>query len=364
MSTFERAREFFLAGVRHYEAGRYVEAERDFAAALSLVPGRPSTLTNLGAVRLKLGRVEEALALLDESLAAEPGNLESLGHRATALAELGRLREALDAFDRVLEVKPDAAGAWTLRGSVLSDLGRFDEAAQSFRNALRHGGDADLNTYYLAAATSDQPPRAAPRHYVESLFDNYAAGFDTQVVEHLHYRAPEILVAGLQRSKRLFASAIDLGCGTGLCGPLLKPLCGRLEGVDLSSGMLEKARALQVYDRLTHADLLAYLDAATSRFDLVVAADVFIYVGALDAVFASVAKTMSTGGIFCFSVEEAEGAQPLELRASRRYAHSEASVRDLAQRTGFEVQGFERAPVREDQRVPVPGLYFWLARRA
>ena len=89
--NFEQARDFFMRGVAQYEAADFAGAERAFAAALALVPGRASTLTNLGAVRLKLGRAAEAAALLDEALAQEPRNAEALRHRAAALAELGRL---------------------------------------------------------------------------------------------------------------------------------------------------------------------------------------------------------------------------------------------------------------------------------
>ena len=89
-SNFEQARQFFVQGLAHYQAGRFAEAERDFAASLALLPGRPSTLTNLGAARLKLGKFQEAADLLEEALAQEPDNAEALGHRATALAELGR----------------------------------------------------------------------------------------------------------------------------------------------------------------------------------------------------------------------------------------------------------------------------------
>ncbi|HEY0824257.1 MAG TPA: tetratricopeptide repeat protein, partial [Ramlibacter sp.] len=76
-SQLERAKALFLGGVAHYGAGRLPEAERDFAAALALAPGRPSVLTNLGAVRLKLGRVAEALQLLQQALAQEPDNAEA-----------------------------------------------------------------------------------------------------------------------------------------------------------------------------------------------------------------------------------------------------------------------------------------------
>ena len=75
-STFEQAREFFLRGVGHYETGELAQAEREFAAALALVPGRVSTLTNLGAVRLKLGRAEDALRYFEAAKASKVPHLD------------------------------------------------------------------------------------------------------------------------------------------------------------------------------------------------------------------------------------------------------------------------------------------------
>lgn len=362
--VFEQAREFFVQGLAQYEAGRLAEAERSFEAALALVPGRPSALTNLGATRLKLGRAAEALVLLDEALAQEPDNLDALGHRATALAELGRHEEALQGFDRTLALDPRLADVWTLRGSVLKELGRADEAAASFEEALARGGNAQLNRYYLAGLARGAAPPAAPTGYVQALFDSYAPAFDTELVELLNYRGPQVLSQRLAQFGRRFARALDLGCGTGLCGPLVKPLVDRLEGVDLSAEMLRGAQARGVYDALAQAELGEFLDAATPGYDLVLAADVFVYVGALDGVFAGLARCMAPDGVFCFSVEEAQPPDTLVLRPSLRYAHSEAHVRELAARHGFEVAGLLRAPIREDQRVPIPGIYFWLVRAA
>ena len=112
--NFEQAKEFFQQGLVHYEAGRLLPAERDFAAALALVPGRVSTLTNLGATRLQLGLFQDAADLLEEALAQEPDNVEALGHRAAALAELGAHRAALACADRALAVQPQLAGLWGL----------------------------------------------------------------------------------------------------------------------------------------------------------------------------------------------------------------------------------------------------------
>jgi predicted TPR repeat methyltransferase len=358
---FEQARAFFLQGVAHYEAGRLAQAEQQFASALALAPGRPSVLSNLGAVRLKLGRAGEALPLLQQALAQEPGNAETLGHCGAALAELGRTPEALEQFERAVAADAGSPALWTLRGNALRELGRAEDAAQSFREALTRGGDPELLGYYLAGLAGAQAPQHPPLHYVEALFDGYAVQFDEHVVRTLRYEAPRVLAQRLGASGRRWNHALDLGCGTGLCGPHLRALAERVTGVDLSANMLEKAAALGVYDELLQDEAVAFLEARDEPFDLVVAADVFIYVGALDEIFPAVAARMPRGGSFCFTVEESQGAE-LELRASLRYAHSEAGVRRLAEAHGFEVAAVEKRPVREEQGVAIPGVFFWLEK--
>ena len=361
-SRFEQARALFLEGVAHYQAGRLEQAERQFAGALALAPGRPSVLTNLGAVRLKLGRADEALPLLQEALALEPENPEALGHCGTALAELGRKAEALAHFDRALAADPRAAALWTLRGTVLRELGRPREAAASFREGLARGGDAELLGYYLAGVEGGAAPAHPPRHYVETLFDGYAGAFDAHLQASLRYDAPQVLVQRIAAEGRRFGNAADLGCGTGLCGRLLRPLAERVTGVDLSGNMLAKSAALAVYDALVQSDVLEFLQGSEERFDCVLAADVFIYIGALDEVFAALAQRMEPGGVFAFTVEESTEGDVV-LRSSLRYAHSEAGIRRLARAHGFFVATMERRPVREEQGQPIPGLFFWLTKR-
>jgi predicted TPR repeat methyltransferase len=325
------------------------------------MPGRPSVLTNLGAVRLKLGRPEEALTLLQQALAQEPANTEALGHCAVAHAELGMPSEALPLFDRALVGHAHQPSLWTMRGSVLKELGRYEEAAASFRRALEEGGDAELNRYYLAGLAHDSAPRNAPRHYVEALFDGYADQFDQHLVQALRYDAPRLLMQRIAAAGRRHARALDLGCGTGLCGPYLRELAQRVIGVDLSARMLEKAAAVGAYERLEQADVVAFLAAAQDGFDLVVAADVFVYVGALEEVFRDLARLMPAGGVFAFTVESSAG-EDVVLRPSLRYAHSEAYLRRLATEHGFVFTALQDAPVREDQRVPIPGLFCWLEK--
>jgi predicted TPR repeat methyltransferase len=361
--TFEQAKAFFQQGLAHYLGGRYVEAERAFAAALGLVPGRVSTLTNLGATRLKLGRFDEAVALFDEALAQEPDNVEAHAQRAAALAELGQAQSALAGVERALELDPARGAVWTLRGSLMRTMGRLQDAIASYEKALAHGADNQLNRYYLASLTGREPPPAAPRDYVQALFDSYADGFEDHLVEVLHYRAPAILVDELRRAGRRFAAALDLGCGTGLCGPLLRPIADRLVGVDLSRNMVEQAAGTGAYDEVIQDDLVHCLEQTVDRYDLVVAADVFIYVGALESVFAGVARVLEPGGRFCFSVEVAPGDRDLVLQPSLRYAHSLRYIRRLAEPHGFEIIATSAHPIREDQGTPIPGLFAWLGKR-
>ena len=358
--TFGQARQHFLDGLAQFEAGRIEQAEAHFEAALALVPGRVSTLVNLGATRIRLGRPDAALPLLAQALAAEPDDADAWMHRGIALAELGRHGEALLAFERQSALRPDDAQAWTNRASVLKALSRRDEAAAAYRQAMAHGGDAALNSYYLAALTGADPPRTPPRRYVERLFDDYAETFDAHLVGALGYRAHRLMLEPLQGQARRFRHALDLGCGTGLCGALIRAVAARADGVDLSAAMLAKARALGVYGQLEQADLVAHLGHTDQRHDLVVAADVFIYVGALEAVFSGVQRVLEPGGTFCFSAEQATGDADFELRPSLRYAHSERYLRAVAAQSGFDVERMVSQPIREDQRRPIPGLYAYL----
>jgi predicted TPR repeat methyltransferase len=374
-AAFERAKARFLEGLRCQQEGRLDEAVTHYLASLAAVPGRASTLTNLAAARLELGEPAQALDDARAALAAEPDNREALRHEATALAELGRIDEALRSFRRFVALEPRHPGAWMAIGNLLMEQHDNTAAARAFEAAIDAGADAELARFHLAAARGEASQRATgappapPRAYVESLFDRYAHDFDRHLVGRLGYSAPQELVQALPPGEPLdisgqalarLGNALDLGCGTGLCAPLLRPRVDRLVGVDLSARMLEQARALGLYDRLDHADIATWLAACDERFDLVIAADVFIYVGALDAVFAGVARVLRAGGLFAFSLESAQGdasAQGYVLQRSKRYAHTLAYVGALSQHHDMQVSRAHAGTVRREQEGAVEGTY-------
>lgn len=352
------ARAHFLHGIDHFEQGRMEDAAQAFEAALALAPGRPSVLSNLGLTRFHQGRFDDAAAHLQAAASADPEQPSTWVALGRCLGQLGRPDEALPALERALALDDTIAEAWSLRGNLLREARQLPEAAHCFERALALGADPELHRYFLAAVTGGEAPERPPRAYVETLFDDYADSFQQHLTLGLRYQGPKRLLQMLQaQGAARFDAALDLGCGTGLCGALLRPLSGHLAGVDLSERMVAQARDSGHYDALVHADVTDVLAGPPQRLDLIIAADVFIYVGRLEAVFAGVAHTLRPGGWLAFTVERAPDTADVQLLPSLRHAHSEPYLRRLAHTHGLQVRLLQEAPLREDHGRPVSGWY-------
>jgi predicted TPR repeat methyltransferase len=155
-----------------------------------------------------------------------------------------------------------------------------------------------------------------------------------------------------------FGTMLDLGCGTGLAGVAFQPHVDRLVGVDLSSKMIEEARGKGVYDALAVDDIAQFLNqhhAANTGADLVIAADVFAYIGDVGAVCAAVARVLAPNGLFGFTVETHAGEGAI-VGAKMRYQHGEAFVRGAVADAGMTIRRLDAVSTRNENRVPVPGL--------
>src|SRR5699024_10724993 len=133
-------------------------------------------------------------------------------------------------------------------------LGRRDEAREVYRAWSERDPDNPIPRHMLAASGGAEAPARADDAYVRETFDRFAGNFDEQLLQHLHYRAPQVLAEALGTvlpSPSASLDMLDAGCGTGLCASLLRPHARHLVGVDLSTGMLDKARQRGGYDALT-----------------------------------------------------------------------------------------------------------------
>lgn len=289
------------------------------------------------------------------------------GYAEAAFAERD-FAAAADLAGQTLELVPGYVPGHALLGRARAALSDRDGALEALRRALALDPDDPLGVRLdLAALGAVAPESAITPGYVRALFDDYAPRFDRHLVRGLDYRGPELLHAAVRRAATdlvrpaKFARMLDLGCGTGLVGRAFARDATSIEGVDLSPGMLAQAKKTRAYGALHEGELVAVLRGfPEDALDLVTAADVLVYVSALEPVFAETRRVLAPRGLFAFTVEASAGADVL-LGDGGRYAHSEAYLRHLAGEFGFDVARLEQVSTREDRGEPVPGLLAVLA---
>jgi len=341
-------------------AARIDDAEAAFAKAISLRPDFPEALMNLATVRRNRGDLDEAERLLYRSLALRPDWPDAqLNLANVALARL-RFEEATTLFARALKAAPNYVYAYEGFARAAGRAGRLDEAAVAFRRLLAFDPENVVARHLLAACTSEPDYEKAPEAYIRRLFDHYAPHFDSSLAR-LQYRAPALIAERLAGAVAPNGSLdiLDAGCGTGLCGPLLKPFAARLVGVDLSAGMLREAAKRELYDELIEAELGAYLVAHPSAFDLIVACDTLVYHGRLDDVVAAAATALKPGGRMLFTLEQLAddgGNHPYRLAPTGRFCHRAAYVHATLARVGLVDTGTDAIVPRLECGEPVDGL--------
>ncbi|NVO24022.1 class I SAM-dependent DNA methyltransferase [Donghicola mangrovi] len=265
---------------------------------------------------------------------------------------------ASDLYAQALQIAPAWAAGWYRLGDIRATAGLPDadtafEAALSADPTDRLGASLRLDLLRERSLADSMPPA-----FVEALFDQYAAKFEKSLVGKLDYCGPDLIAGGLTGR---FDRVLDMGCGTGLMGQQLRPMAGWLEGWDISTEMLREARTKGVYDALAKRDL-ATLDLQVNQWDLITAADVFIYVGSLEQIVGWVSQALNAGGQFAFTVEEHTGQQAYVLRDSCRYAHARHHLEDLLDEAGFDAR-FSRAVLRQDRDQPVWALIVHATKR-
>src|SRR5690606_18686156 len=251
---------------------------------------------------------------------------------------------------------PGNARALEALGVTLYFLGREEEAADVHRLWLQREPDNPIPRHMLAACGGAQAPPRAADDYVRELFDRFAARFDEQLVGKLDYRAPQLRVEALEAEPEARMDVLDAGCGTGLCGPLLRAQAATLVGVDLSEGMVAAARRRGGYDRLVVGELTAFIDADEAAYDAIVSADTLVYFGDLEEVVSASWRALRPRGRLAFTVEALAAEEDrVELGASGRYRHSRAHLERALSRAGFARPRIEAADLRKEAGEPVRG---------
>jgi predicted TPR repeat methyltransferase len=351
-------------------AGRIDEAVQAYERGITIATGQPETaaaLSNLSIVHRKQGRTAEAESACRRALAVAPEFADAWYNLSLALMDRGEVHQGLLANSRAIALWPQRAQPRDQVIRALLLLGERERAAGLYREWLAEEPDNPVIHHQLAACLGNAAPERASDAYVQQVFDSFADSFDAKL-ESLHYRAPELIAQALAEAAgepRGALDIVDAGCGTGLCGVLVRPWARHLAGCDLSVGMLRRAVPRRVYDVLHQAELVYYLDTQPEHFDAVVCADTLCYFGALEAAVAAARRALRPGGWLMFTVEalQEDDAQGHRLQVNGRYAHTGGYLRQVILHGGLELLALQAGTLRLEAGRPVPG---WIvsARRA
>ncbi len=380
-------------GTLLFENGNLEQAEYALKRAVGATQPYPRALYNLALIYHQQGLVKKAFKCLEQLLEKEPGFAQAWNFMGVIYKEQGEFEKAFECFEKALELLPGFAEAWNNKGTLFDALGKSDEAVSAYEKALsiqpnyvsalfnlaqafhNSGKLSEASKYYqkvlalepdhtqaaflLKASSCDQKdiPEAPPIQYVKGLFDQCSDKFEEILVKELDYKTPGHLLSLALPYLGEGLAILDLGCGTGLAAPLLRPLASYLAGLDASQRMLVQAEKKGLYDELVQADILKEWGLKKKVFDFMFCADVLVYIGALESVFSNIKKYLRPRGMLAFSVEESNTSK-YELRASGRYAHSENYIETCLSAGGFELLESKQSVLRYDQNKPVQGILF------
>jgi predicted TPR repeat methyltransferase len=348
-------------GVLRSKQGEYEEALTYLRAALEQDAKSARVHHSIGIALTALKRRDEAIVSYRNAVAFAPDFAEAHVNLGNLLDDAQQTEAAIASYRRALEIKPDLVAGYRNLGATLLRLRKATEAAEVFHRWLAIEPDNQIAAHLYALASGKNALPRAPDAWLEQRFDALAAAYDSEM-HKLGYRAPKLVADALARAigpPRGRFVALDAGCGTGLCGLSVRDYARRLTGVDLSSGMLERAKATDVYDKLYQAELVAYMQSVPQVFDLIVSADTLTFFGALELVLEAAHGAMRTGGLLIFTLEEsperhARGGYRLDPQG--RYGHSIRYLRRVLAAAGFAVLSIESATIRVERRRAVVGL--------
>lgn len=348
-------------GLLCFQCGQFENAAQLFDSAAKQRPNSESAVYNRGCALQQLKRADEALAAFEKTLALNSRHVGALVNRAVIFLGLNRAGEALENCEQALAARPNFPPALLNRANAQFALGHHDAALADYEQVLTLAPDLKEASLGRENALFElRQADRAPTDFLRRLYDTFSEYYDEQMLRTLGYCGHTKLRVLADRAfpqGRIAQRILDIGCGTGLAGDAFKDWVqgGRLDGIDLSQKMLDRAKARHIYDSLTLADLNQALGAASPGYDVVLAADLLIYFGDFGPCFAGVARILKPGGIFLLTVESLTDGT-WELAATRRYRHSARYIEAEATRHGLEMVAMEDFTIRTEAAIPVPAL--------
>lgn len=373
-------------------ANRLHETADTYRAILQRAPKDVAVWGHLAAVEREIGNWEAAIAAIRHVVDLRPEVAAAHANLGSLLRSAGHHEEAIEVLAQAVRVDPSVAGSWLNLGNVLVDTARYADAEKAYRHALQRDpslvsaigglgialtaiGQRDeaigFLTDYLAREPSDPlgaslrlaalgaiaPPARPSAAHMRETYARRAAEWDEKIGQAEHYPGLTLIRGATEKALagRTGLTILDAGCGTGMCGPFLRPYATRLIGVDLSAEMLDQARPKAVYDQLDTADLYDTLAAHPDTYDVIVAGAVLIHIGDVGGFFEAALPALRPGGILV-ATAFAGDSEPVRVSKECVYWHAPLALLSAADKAGWTLLNYDRGVHEYSDAGPVEAI--------
>lgn len=363
-----------LYAVLLYKTGNPQKAELQFIEALKLNQNDPESWFNFAVFCLEFNDLVQAEKYFKNVLNCQPNHLEALNNLIAIYQHQNKNLQAFNTLQKLVKYYPDNKTALMQAIICAYSLGnQKNQAIKLCQQGLDYFKNDPSLEFLMDKLQGNKNIQTIPAEYVESLFTSYSNYYDKQMLDTLDYQVHNFISEGLEKYFKETPNnqwnILDLGCGTGICGEAIKPFAKSLTGIDISEGMLKQAEQKKIYTQLITNTIENYLSKTEQLFDLIVAADVFVYLGDLSEIFTQIYSRLNTNGRFIFSIEceyESDSKSEEEnykLNAQMRFQYNPDYIANLINKTNFElVFTEEQICLRKNNNNQVIGNVYFLQR--
>ncbi len=353
--------------------GEFTTAQTLLRQLMANDPDRFEYVQNLILVLREVGEREQAIAECAKAIDRWPSKVEPVIELARLYQEQEAWFDAAKAYRQAIKLAPERLDLHPRLIKVLQQSNDREQIMEAFENWRTVEPTNEVAKHLLAGYRAEEIPSRASDEYVRDVFDRFASTFEASLAD-LSYEAPQRigkLIANDLKAMNKPIKLLDAGCGTGLMAVHVKSLVDQMIGVDLSSQMIEIARAKNLYDDLVCEELTHFLLRNVNSFDVLVSADTLNYFGLLgDVLQAAHDCLMHDGGLLVFTLEahattSADSKYEIKdftLHKTGRYSHSQEYVQRQLNEVGFAEIRHEEIVIRTEAETEVKG-WIWIASK-
>jgi predicted TPR repeat methyltransferase len=346
-------------GLVLFELDRYEESYQCYAQALKVVPEEIDVLYNSALCLKKLGRFDETIRTYKKILSLHAEEIDSIYNLACCYRDMHDDDKAIALYLKVLTLDRNHPASLNNLAFLYHRKEDYSNAEKYYCRLLELRPEHQAAKHMLSSIQGEKC-KSPPPQYIREIFDNYAARYDTSLVSELNYSVPQKLrqiYDQLNTPEPHSLAGLDLGCGTGLGGEAFAGICSTFTGVDISQKMVDRAAAKNIYSELHVSEIHDFLKKCPDRFTLIVATDVFGYIGDLQQTLEGLYSLASPGAHLCFSTEHSDDSG-YTLRTSGRFAHSLEYINLTCHHNGWTISSSIKTQLRKEKGRWIEGMLY------